>query len=383
MKLSCDDHLVLFDGDLDYGQRSINDFSCRDNMASVPTLKTTGTFLTMRYSSDGSSKLNDGFRLVVTAVFDISMSDCPPEYVLCRSHLCISRSLFCDGVNHCLDDSDEIGCNGQDDAIELPYALGFFVMLILIISIGVIVCIILHCRQDQSPYDQYQHHLQRAFGVPLPASSSLMFAPNQHHQPQYQFFQPANMSPYVTPVHLPAAMANQQQQQQAASLFATLPRGYSTLPLNMVRGAGQAPQTQQIFAKAAVNTHKMSMMANHHQQQLMGGQPQEYMMMAGLNGPHLIQQPAALAMPLQAVSTTPMAHQQVQRRANLANSHSILSTETAGRQQVGAPLHQQQQQTSSTNAVTSTGPASTTTTMTSASQQKPRAGSRDRTNGGQ
>lgn len=286
LKLGCDDHLVLFDGDLDYGQPSIKDFSCRDNMASVPVIKTTGTFLTIRFSSDSVSKLGDGFRLVVTAVFDISVSDCPPEYAFCRSQLCISRALFCDGVNHCLDNSDEIGCSGPDDAIELPYALGFFVILVLIISIGVIVCIVLHCRRD-NPYAAYQHQLQRTFGVPLQTSNSVMFA-NQP-QPQYQFFQPANMSPYVTPQH--------------HALIATLPRGYSTLPLNLVR-QHQHPQT--ILAKP-----------NHLTNDMNG----EYLMMTDLGA----QPQTATAAAYQAAQATAF-HQA--NMTSMPNSQSILSSTT-------------------------------------------------------
>lgn len=262
-------------------------------MASVPIIKTTGTFLTMRYSSDGISKLGDGFRLVVTAVFDISMSNCPPEYAFCRSQLCISRSLFCDGVNHCLDNSDEIGCNGPDDSIELPYALGFFVILVLVISIGVIVCVFLHCRRD-NPYAQYQHHLQRAFGVPLQTSSSVMFA---NQQPQYQFFQPANMSPYVTPQH--------------HALIATLPRGYSTLPLNLLR------QQQQQFHQQ----HPQTILAKPNN--LGNDMNGEYLMMTGLGG-H-VQNTSAAAM--QTAQATPFQT----NLTSLPNSQSILSTTTGSR----------------------------------------------------
>lgn len=337
--MSCNDHLILFDGDLDYGQPSIKDFSCRDNMASTPILKTTGTFLTMRYSSDGHGKLADGFRLVVTAAFDISVTDCPPEYVFCRSQLCVSRSLFCDGVNHCLDNSDEIGCNGPDDIIDLNYVLYLFVALILAIAIGVFGCVVLHCRRDQSPYTQYQHHLQRALGVPMQTSSSLMFP----QQPQYQFFQPANVSPYMTPHHLPAVGATGAQQQ--AAMFATLPRGYSTLPLNLVRGHPQQAQT--ILAAKPTNANDFGMMANNHQP------PREYVMMAGLGGPHLLQ-PAPFA--LGPVQTTPMnanMQQQQPHTQNLTNSQSILSTSTTNAGPVNSNINRLQQR-----HMTSTPPTS-------------------------
>lgn len=228
LKLGCDDHLKMFDSDLDYGQPSIKDFSCRDSMASAPIIKTTGTFLTLKYSSDGNAKLGDGFRLVATAVFDMSMSDCPPDYAFCRNHLCISRSLFCDGVNHCLDQSDELGCSsgtGIGDSptgslfageVSLSNALSILVILVVSIFLCVIVFIAYTYCRHESPYAQYQHHLQRTIGVPLQTSSSIMFA---NHQPHYQYFQTANMSPYITPQHA----------------IATLPRNYSTLPVNLLR----------------------------------------------------------------------------------------------------------------------------------------------------
>lgn len=403
LKLSCDDHLVLFDGDLDYGQPSIKDFSCRDNMAGVPVMKTTGTFLTMRYTSDGVSKLNDGFRLVVTAAFDISMAECPPEYVFCRNQLCIARSLFCDGVNHCVDDSDEGGCNGPDETIELPYALGFFVMLILVISTGVIVCIIWHCRRDQaSPYDQYQHHLQRAFGnVPLQTSSSLMFGPHHHHQsqPQYQFFQPANVSPYMTPHMTPhhhmtqAAAAAAMAAQQQAAIFATLPRGYSTLPLNLIRGQPQQQQAQAILAaKTNANANELTtstagaMLANHSQP------GQEYLMMAGLNGPHLVHPGSYALGPLQATQMAPSAAatvQQQQHAQNLANSQSILSSSTTNAA-IGANrfAQQQQQQRMAATPPTVSGAnqvSQTTTSMTTTTNNNNNGGGtlRERTGSGQ
>lgn len=229
LKLGCDDHLKMFDSDLDYGQPSIKDFSCRDSLANVPTIKTTSTFLTMRFSSDSKTKAGDGFRLVATAVFDIPMWDCPPEYSLCRNQLCISKSLFCDDINHCIDNSDESSCSTRlgiggsssggggsilTGELTLTNALGLLVVLVFIIFTCVIVFIVAIYRKQESHYAQYQHHLQRTMGMPLQTSSSLMFANHHHHQPNS--FQLANMSPYVTPQH-------------HAQMASTLPRGYSTL----------------------------------------------------------------------------------------------------------------------------------------------------------
>lgn len=241
LKLDCNDHLKLFDGDMNYGQPSIKDYSCRDNIANVQPLKTTSTYLTVSYTSDRRSRPGDGFKLVATAVYNLPRWECPPDYSLCRNDFCISKSLFCDGVNHCMDNSDELNCgyghapNGWffDSDLNLSNALGLLVVLVLIISACVIIFIsAVYCRRDNH-YAQYQHHLQRAIGVPLQTSSSLMFA---NAQPQYQYFQPSNFSPYVTPQH--------------AIATATLPAGYSTLPLNLVRQRQPHQPSSPILAKA-------------------------------------------------------------------------------------------------------------------------------------
>lgn len=296
LKLGCDDHLKMFDSDLDYGQQSIKDFSCRDSLASAPLIKTTGSFLTLHYSTDSKAKLGDGFRLVATAVLDVPRWDCPPDYTLCRNHLCISGSLFCDDVNHCIDNSDEASCSSRNGIggntngsifsgdLTLSNALGLLVVLVLVIFTCVIIFIsAVYCRRE-SHYAQYQHHLQRAIGVPLQSSSSLMFA---NHQPQYHYFQPTNLSPYITPQH-------------HAAIAGTLPRGYSTLPLNLVRqqtttGPGQVNQTQPIVTKAN------NIVANNT----------EYLMMAGLAGP-----------PTAAMQAAPT----MQTNLYLPTSQSILAT---------------------------------------------------------
>lgn len=174
----------MFDSDLDYGQPSIKDFSCRDSIASVPLIKTTGTFLTLRFSTDSKTKPGDGFRLVATAIFDGPIWDCPPEYSLCQNQLCISKSLFCDEVNHCIDNSDEsscsssrngIGSNGESSIfstdLTLTSALGLLVVLVLIIFTCVIIFIVtIYCRQETTAtqhYAQYQHYPQGVMEMPL------------------------------------------------------------------------------------------------------------------------------------------------------------------------------------------------------------------------
>lgn len=289
----------MFDGDLDYGQPSFMDFSCRDSLASVPVIKTTGTWLTMRFSSDSKTKIGDGFRLVMTSVFDGPSWECPVDYALCNSNrLCISRSLFCDDINHCVDNSDEASCSSRPGMggssagsfftgeLTISNTLGF--LLILVVAIFICVMLFLwtvYCRRE-SPYAQYQHHLQRAIGVPLQTSSSLMFA--NHHQPQYHYFQPANLSPYITPQHHAAAIAT-----------STLPRGYSTLPLNLAR-----PPTA---------NHQSMVHAQQQAQSIQskGNNNNEYLMMAGLTGP-----------PTAAMQAAPT----MQTNLFLPTSQSILAT---------------------------------------------------------
>lgn len=199
LKLGCADHLKLIDGDTDYGPL-IKDFSCRDSLASVPPMRTNSTYLMVHYSSDNKSKQGDGFRLVITAVIDSYVHNCPVDYSLCRDGACISKSLFCDRIHHCLDKSDEdkcssLGRDGDRDAIfpfELTLALGLLIVLVLVIFVCVVIFITsVYCRRDN------QHQMQRVIGIPLQTSSSLMFA---NHQPHYNYFQPQpNPILYMTP----------------------------------------------------------------------------------------------------------------------------------------------------------------------------------------
>lgn len=332
LKLGCDDHLKMFDGDLDYGQPSIKDFSCRDNLASVPILKTTGTYLTIRFSTGSKTKSDDGFRLVVTAVFDINKMECPHDYTVCHNFLCISRSLICDDVNHCLDNSDEIDCSSRGGLgsssssgagllatsatggsyllpasgdTSLSYA---FVLLIVlgVISICVTICVSALCCRRESHYAQFQHHLQRAIGVPMQTSSSLMFT---NHPQQYHYFQPANLSPFITPQHQHQLQQQLQQQQhhqhQLAAAGATLPRGYSTLPLNLAAARQQATlQQQPILAKPMAN--------------------EEFLMMAGLGGPSSNQTPIRNNAVLNLAGAP--AQQTMQTNLYLPTSQSILAS---------------------------------------------------------
>lgn len=278
--------MKLFDGDLDYGQPSIKDFSCKDSLASVPLMKTTGTFLTLRFSTDSRTHKSDGFRLILTAIFDTTLNwDCPADYSYCQNRLCISRSLFCDDVNHCLDNSDEVDCSsrfggimggagpgaggsggrygGPDSFYDIDSTIKSRTFLIVVIISLVIVCVMLaifwKCFDNRSHYNQYQHHLQRTIGVPLQTSASLMFA--NPHQLQYQYFQPTNLSPYVTPQH------------HATLTNSTLTRGYSTLPLNLARANPNQQAPYQLQNQPLAQQTKQGQLQPNNT---------EYLMMAGL-----------------------------------------------------------------------------------------------------
>lgn len=232
LRLGCDDHLKLFDGDLDYGQASIKDFSCRNSLASTPVIKTTGTYLTLHYTSSDSSKSRhaDGFKIILTSVSEASRWECPHDYGVCRNNLCISRSLYCDEINHCLDNSDEFNCSKTSsfaDDLSLSSAVIIIMIIALIVfAIIVIVLIVLYCRRDKDYYSQYQHQLQR-IGMPLHPSTSVMFAN------QYQYMPAAsNLSPYIS--------INQPQTTR-------MTHGYSTLPINLARQVAMDKQNSGNF----------------------------------------------------------------------------------------------------------------------------------------
>lgn len=194
LKLGCNDHLTLYDGDSVYGQPSIKDYSCRDSLASVQPIKTNTTFLAVQFSTDNKSKQGDGFRLIITATIDPHYYHCPVDYSICRDGLCISKSLFCDSVNHCLDNSDEEKCSlGKDGdkigmfpfELTLANALGLLLVLVLVIFTCIIIFIsLVYCRRENQ-YAQFQHQLQqRVVGVPL--QSVILLPPSSYSSPTVQ-----------------------------------------------------------------------------------------------------------------------------------------------------------------------------------------------------
>lgn len=109
------------------------DISCRNTKQSVGNIITQGNFLTLKYVTDGWGLESHGFKLVITAIKNISKCECAGDFMLnllccnsifflfcfvladhqCKelrclsSEFCISMDLMCDNVNHCADGTDE------------------------------------------------------------------------------------------------------------------------------------------------------------------------------------------------------------------------------------------------------------------------------------
>lgn len=69
LKLDCNDHLYIYDGDIAVGNPKA-DLSCRSTRNEVGTIFINGYFVTLKYVTDSMSKQGDGFSLVLTAYKD-------------------------------------------------------------------------------------------------------------------------------------------------------------------------------------------------------------------------------------------------------------------------------------------------------------------------
>lgn len=110
------------------------DVSCRNTKQSIGNIITQGNFLTLKYVTDGWGTDANGFKLVITAIKNISKCKHGGNFKLnlllwfifssslfcfiivdhqCKelrclsSEFCISMDLMCDNVNHCADGTDE------------------------------------------------------------------------------------------------------------------------------------------------------------------------------------------------------------------------------------------------------------------------------------
>lgn len=104
------------------------DISCRNTKQSAGNIITQSNFLTLKYVTDGWGTDSNGFKLIITAIKNISMfqffryfhisfyrfhsfsprSDHACKEFRCKSsEFCVSSDLVCDGINHCGDGTDE------------------------------------------------------------------------------------------------------------------------------------------------------------------------------------------------------------------------------------------------------------------------------------
>lgn len=113
LTLGCEDHLFIFDGPHAIGNY-MADLSCRATVLDVGTVFTRSNFVTLRFSKISSRPEGNGFKLIVTALKSPKLlrdnKDVKCRAFECRNTFCVSRSLICDGVNHCGDNSDEEIC---------------------------------------------------------------------------------------------------------------------------------------------------------------------------------------------------------------------------------------------------------------------------------
>lgn len=116
------------------------EISCRNTKQAVGNIITQSNFLTLKYVTDGWGTDSNGFKLVLTAIKNLStclmlITVVYKTFILCNtfhviafplnffigilldhackefrcrtSEFCISTDLICDNVNHCGDGSDE------------------------------------------------------------------------------------------------------------------------------------------------------------------------------------------------------------------------------------------------------------------------------------
>lgn len=145
LQLDCNDHLYVYDGAHATGNAKVYssdlftvsiliselclqmDISCRNTKQSVGNIITQSNFLTLKYVTDGWGTDSNGFKMVVTAIKNISKSfkshkshsykwhfntysiaDHSCKEFRCKSsEFCISADLVCDSINHCADGTDE------------------------------------------------------------------------------------------------------------------------------------------------------------------------------------------------------------------------------------------------------------------------------------
>ncbi|XP_077301107.1 low-density lipoprotein receptor domain containing lost and found [Arctopsyche grandis] len=153
LQLDCNDHLLVYDGAHAVGTHKA-DLSCRNTKQTVGALFTRTNFVTLKYVTDNWGTESNGFKLVITAVKD-PKHGCK-DFRCSHREFCISADLICDGVNHCVDGSDETSstlCQNQESGnilgLELPWLVVGGVSALLVVCACVAALALCLCRRTR------------------------------------------------------------------------------------------------------------------------------------------------------------------------------------------------------------------------------------------
>lgn len=152
LRIDCNDHLYIYDVANAVGPSRAH-LSCRNTTEAFGVMFTGSNYVTLRYVTDAWGTEINGFELLITAFKNQSVQSCFDFRCSYKNH-CISRDLICDGLNHCLDGSDEtLPCNSKNSVFVLGMNLPTMVvaavslgLLLLVLCVAFVVCL---CRGGQ------------------------------------------------------------------------------------------------------------------------------------------------------------------------------------------------------------------------------------------
>ncbi|CAF1442547.1 unnamed protein product [Rotaria sp. Silwood1] len=145
--------------------------------------------VTAHFSTDGGNVNGQGFKVVLTAFRYPNKThpcDSNNEEFLCRSKECISSLLLCDGVPHCLDNSDELSdrsCASKSLNSELNNRIttskrqhwrGILIaaFLLIILFVFILFMIYLICRRCIHPPMPLTNHANKNYATMLNSSKT-------------------------------------------------------------------------------------------------------------------------------------------------------------------------------------------------------------------
>ncbi|XP_065210586.1 uncharacterized protein loaf isoform X2 [Planococcus citri] len=154
LKIDCNDHLYIYDVANAVGPYKA-DLTCRNTTDAFGVMFTGSNYVTLRYVTDAWGTEVNGFELLITAFKNQSVQTCFDFRCAYKNH-CISKDLICDGLNHCLDGSDEtLPCSNKNGVMLLGMNLSTMVigivsicLSILVLLVALITCL---CRGDRQP----------------------------------------------------------------------------------------------------------------------------------------------------------------------------------------------------------------------------------------